>query len=78
MIKNTNKFIGNFSLSIPKQNKRLLLAMFQIEGDFKRKSGFIYYDYTNQIYIVDHFTDLKDAVEIWNKHLSTPQNDQSK
>ena len=66
----TSKLIGKYNLSIPKQTKPLLFALFMIEGDFKRKSGLLYYDYLNENYSVVHFTDPNKATEIWNKHLN--------
>ena len=66
----TSRLIGKYDLSIPKQAKPLLFALFMIEGDFKRKTGLIYYDYLNEKYNVVHFTDPNRATEIWNKHLN--------
>lgn len=66
----TSRLIGKYDLSIPKQAKPLLFALFMIEGDFKRKTGLIYYDYLNEKYNVVHFTDPHRATEIWNKHLN--------
>lgn len=66
----TSRLIGKYDLSIPKQAKPLLFALFIIEGDFKRKIGLIYYDYLNEKYNVVHFTDPNRATEIWNKHLN--------
>lgn len=65
----TSRFIGKYDLSIPQQAKPLLFALFMIEGDFKRKTGLIYYNYLNKKYNVVHFTDPHRATEIWNKHL---------
>ena len=65
----TSRLIGKYDLSIPKQAKPLLFALFTIEGDFKRKTGLIYYDYLNEKYDVVHFSDPSKATEIWNKHL---------
>lgn len=67
----TSRPFGIFNLSIPpKQPEPLLIALFTIEGDFKRKEGLIYYDYLNEKYKVVHFTKSNRATEIWNKHLN--------
>lgn len=66
----TSRLIGKFDLSIPKQAKPLLFALFVVEGDFKRKTGLIYYNYLNEKYNVVHHTDPHKATEIWNKHLN--------
>lgn len=65
----TNRLVGRFDLRIPKQRERLLVAYFIIEGDFRMKSGLLYYDYVDQMYSVDHFTDPKKPEQIWNKHI---------
>ena len=63
----TSGLIGTYDLSIPKQEKPLLIALFTIEGDFKRKEGLIYYDYSNEKYKVVHYKKANRATEIWNK-----------
>ena len=65
----SSRLMGKFDLSIPKQVEPLLLALFMIEGDFTRKAGLIYYDYSNEKYKLVHFTDPNRATEIWNRHL---------
>ena len=66
----TARLIGRYNLSIPKQTNRLLFALFLIEGDFERKSGLIYYDYSNERYNIIHFTNVHEAIRIWNKQLT--------
>ncbi len=64
----TTRFVGAYDLSIPKQKEQLLFAFFNIEGDFKRKTGLLYYDYSIEKYQIDHFADPCEAVKIWNEH----------
>jgi hypothetical protein len=63
----TSRYIGKYELRIPpKQAEPLLFALFMIEGDFKRKTVLVYYDYLNEKYNVDHYKDVDRALEIWN------------
>ncbi|MFH1615657.1 MAG: hypothetical protein ABIG61_11325 [Planctomycetota bacterium] len=66
----TSRLIGKYNLSIPKQARPLLFALFMIEGDFKRKTGLIYYDYSDEKYNVVHYADPHRAEKIWNRHLN--------
>jgi cell division protein FtsL len=67
----TSKHTGTYALRIPPmQVEPLLLAIFTIEGDFKRKEGLIYYDYLNEKYNVVHYTNPNRAIEIWNRRLN--------
>ena len=60
-----------FNLSIPpKKPEPLLIALFTIEGDFKRKEGLIYYDYLNEKYKVVHYKKANKATVIWNASLT--------
>ncbi|MHC4269336.1 MAG: hypothetical protein ACYSTS_12815 [Planctomycetota bacterium] len=65
--KNTSRPLGVFTIAIPKQMKRLLIANFHIEGDFKRKSGLIYYDFSEENYIIEYYGPTETA-NLWNKH----------
>lgn len=69
VIKDTLKHIGAFKINIPRQEERLLMASFHIEGDFEKRSGLIYYDYTQQQYIISHSINHEEIVSIWNDHL---------
>lgn len=64
----TSKNVGVFQLIIPKQNEKIIIAFFILEGDFKRRTGFIYYDYKNEGYIVEEFS-VNKTIEIWNNML---------
>ncbi|MBI2660152.1 hypothetical protein HYX07_03245 [Candidatus Woesearchaeota archaeon] len=61
--------IGTFYLRIPKQNDDLLIAIFILGGDFERKTGLVYYDYINEKYIVKHYTNHTESIQIWNENI---------
>ena len=71
----TSRQFGIYNLKIPpKQPEPILIALFTIEGDFKRKEGLIYYDYVNKKYKVVHYKKANKATEIWNNQLPVADN----
>jgi hypothetical protein len=66
--KKTNTFLGVLELRVPKRSKKILIALFIIEGDFDRKSGLLYYDYINEKYSIEYHEE-KETMDIWNNHL---------
>ncbi len=64
--KETSRNLGVFDIAIPKQLKRLLIAVFIIEGDFNKKSGLVYYDFSKENYTIEYYGSTETA-NLWNE-----------
>ncbi len=62
--------IGSFNIQVPKTSSDILLALFNLQGDFEYNIGLIYYSPEAKKYIVNNFQNLINAQNIWNEHLS--------
>lgn len=65
----SSEYIGDFIIKIPKRDNEILILFYILEGDFKKVSGFIYYDYENKKYRVEQSYDISKSTELWNEHI---------